>query len=1062
MRIPKMWILLLPVGLVAAGAVYHVRSYGERKAVAVRPNPAPVPEKVSFNAHIRPIFSDTCFACHGFDQAHRKADLRLDTSEGAYAKLKDSEERAIVPGKPEESAVWQRIASGDPEVTMPPPDFHKVLAPEQKELVRRWIEEGAEYQDHWAFAPVERPPVPHVAAGSPVRNPIDAFIIERLEKEKLAPSPEADRPALLRRLSLDLTGLPPTPEEIAAFAGDADPDAYEKQVDRLLASPHYGERMAVPWLDVVRFADTVGYHGDQNQRIFPYRDYVIRSFNTNKPFDQFTIEQVAGDLLPGATEEQRIATGFLRLNLMTREGGAQPAEYLAKYAADRVRSIGAAWLGLTTGCAECHDHKFDPMTARDFHALGAFFDDLRQWGVYSDYKYTPTPELKGFNNEFPFPPELHAPSQSTRERLLWLQDRGVAALADAPGAGIPGGPDFASWVNAAAALLAADPDGWLELVPSTVTATAGSAFEIDAATRSVLFEGPPAEKESLALEFPLPDAGIRSIRIEVLPDPAHGGKVGRQPDGRFAVTPVFAIDQAPLAIAWSQADRRTPERYKNGESSPWLEARWVSAPAPAEEPGDAASRPHHAIYHLATPLPPAAGRVLKVKLESSDIGRVRVSVTPFGDAVPGEVSAPRARLAEALRISASPQSEDSRRELSAAWVLATTPDAALPADYRAIREEIIACRAGYAHSMIARSLPPEQRRVTRFLPRGNWMEPGEIIEPALPVFLAGDDPETGGNGLDRLDLARWLVAADNPLTPRHFTNRLWKQFFGKGLSNVLDDLGSQGEWPSHPELLDWLAAEFRDSGWDMKHMVRLIVTSHTYRQRSAAREDLAPIDPANRWLSEQSPRRLDAEFVRDNALAIAGLLDTRFIGGPSVKPYQPPGYYANLNFPQRDYTPDTNDGQYRRGLYMHWQRTFMHPMLAAFDAPSREECAADRLQSNGPQQALVQLNDPTFVEAARAFALRILRDCPADEPAARITRAFRLALGRDPKPGEIDSLTAFLATQMENHRANPEETAAFLKTGLSTQGDPARAPEIAAWTQVCRVILNLHETITRY
>ncbi|MGC4017169.1 MAG: DUF1553 domain-containing protein [Luteolibacter sp.] len=425
-------------------------------------------------------------------------------------------------------------------------------------------------------------------------------------------------------------------------------------------------------------------------------------------------------------------------------------------------------------------------------------------------------------------------------------------------------------------------------------------------------------------------------------------------------------------------------------------------------------------------------------------------------------SALRAQLATALKVPAASLSEANRRELVAGWLQGTTPDAELPVDYRRIRDGIIACRGGYAHSMVAEALPADQVRVSHLLPRGNWAAPAEVVQPAVPEFLPHSALAGKAGRLTRLDLAHWLTSPENPLTPRQFTNRLWKQFFGKGLSNVLDDLGNQGEWPSHPQLIDWLAAEFRDSGWDVKHMVRLIVMSHTYRQRSAARDELAAIDPGNRLLCEQSPRRLDAEFVRDNALAISGLLSGDLIGGPSVKPYQPVGYYANLNFPQRDYIADTGDLQYRRGLYMHWQRTFMHPMLAAFDAPSREECSADRLQSNSPQQALVQLNDPTFVEAARAFALRLVVEHPAATDPERVRDAFLTALGRVPKPSELQSLVAFVGQQRSAYAATPADATAFLKTGLSDHGDPANAVELAAWTQTCRVILNLHETITRY
>jgi len=1016
-----------------------------------------IPAQVTFNAHIRPIFSDTCFACHGFDAKKREADLRLDTQEGAYAKLKDSDERAIVPGKPDESAILKRIVSKDPEEVMPPKDFHKDLTEHQKSLIRTWIEQGAKYEQHWAFTPIKKPAVPTlVNHPDEAANPIDHFILSSLEGAEIEPSPLADRPTLLRRLSLDLNGLPPGPAELDAYLADQSPDAYAKQVERLLASPHYGERMAVPWLDVVRFSDTVGYHGDQNVRVFPYRDYVIKSFNDNKPFDQFTTEQLAGDLLPNATDEQRIATGFLRLNLMTREGGAQPGEYLAKSMGDRVRAVGAAWLGLTTGCAECHDHKFDPITARDFYSLGAFFADVRQWGVYSNYKYTPNPDLSGFTNDSPFPPEIYAKNSAVSERLATLRKSAVEILA------LSKIKDHAAasqqWSERAATFLAANPTGWMTLVPTGVTTTKDTAHEI-LTDQSVRFTGAPRKDDVITLDFPLPDQAIRAVRFEVLPDSKNAGKTGRQKDGRFKVTPTFSLaPDSPVKVAWSQADRRSPHNYKNGDSDPLLEPEWRSAPAIWEEPQDAASRPHHALYHLAETLPAAAGRILRVTLASTDIGRVRFSITPFGDAVPGEEKALRREVADSIQNSS--RSEDQQREIAAAWVLGTTPDAALPKAYQTLRKAITACRAGYAYSVVGQAVPADKIPSTHILPRGAWMDPAEEVQPAVPDFLPHDSVRADGR-LSRLDLAKWLTDEENPLTARQFTNRLWKQFFGKGLSNVLDDLGNQGEWPSHPRLLDWLAAEFRDSGWDVKHMVRMIVTSRTYRQVAASRAELAELDPANRLLAEQSARRLDAEFVRDNALAISGLISDELIGGPSVKPYQPAGYYVNLNFPERDYVASTGDEQYRRGLYMHWQRTFMHPMLAGFDAPSREECTADRFQSNSPQQALTLLNDPSFVEAARAFALRVLRENPGDD-GERIRHAVKLALAREAKSAEVESLGKFLTRQRDFYQTKPDDAVAFLKTGVSDPGDGQDPAELAAWSQLCRVILNLHETITRY
>ena len=996
-------------------------SLSHSPAAAATGTPAPrSPETVSFNAHIRPILSDKCFACHGFDSTKREENLRLDTAEGAYAALEsDAKKHAIVPGKTAESIAWQRIH--DIEDPMPPEDFHKPLSEEEKNLITRWIEQGAEYQEHWAFAAIAKPAVPQ----ADTKNPIDAFVRANLTKHGLKPSPPADKATLLRRLSLDLTGLPPTPEELQAFLSDESADAYEKQVDRLLASLRYGERMAVTWLDAVRYADSVGYHGDQNARIFPFRDYVIDSFNANKRFDQFTREQLAGDLMPNATEEQKIATGFLRLNLMTREGGAQDKEYLAKYAGDRVRAIGGAWLGLTTGCAECHDHKFDPFTAKDFYSLAAFFNDVRQWGIYTTYGNTPNKDLPGFNNESPFPPELFAKNKAVQQRLETAREATLAAVKGMP----YDAATLEAWRKSAAAFLTANRDGWLPLKATAITRGGAHQQPTQAADGSILITGAP-EKETITVTYALPPGTpVKTLRLEVLPDAANNNRIGRNADGKFTATPAFAINGEKLGFSYQQADRRTPARYRNGYQAPELEGTWQSAPAIFEEPSDAASLPHHAHYHLKQSVSPAGDATLTLTLTSADIGKFRLSTSPFADPIPGEHAALRPALASAFNTD-----KTAHPEIEAAFLLANTPDDKLPPAYKEARTDMLAAHAGYAHSMIAQTLPPEKIPQAHLLPRGDWMNPAEKVEPAFPAFLA-KDTSPAGKRLTRMDLADWLLAPENPLTSRHFSNRLWKQFFGKGLSNILDDLGNQGEWPSHPDLIDWLAAEFQSSGWDVKHMVRLLVTSETYRQASANNPELAEIDPANRLLSEQSARRLEAEFIRDNALAISGLISGDMIGGPSILPYQRENYWENLNFPERKYISSKGSDQYRRGLYTHWQRTFIHPMFAAFDAPSREECAVDRYQSNSPQQALTLLNDPTFVEAAKAFAARLESE-PTD--ADKINRAYLLALSREASAKETENLTAFLAKLRKE------------------------TPDANAMEQLARVILNLHETITRY
>ena len=814
---------------------------------------------VSFNRDIRPILSDNCFYCHGPDASHRQADLRLDIREDAVAA------NAIVPGKPAESTLVSRINATDSGELMPPPESHKTLAAKQKELVARWIEEGAEYQKHWAY---EKPVKADVPANT---NGVDHLVRKRLTEIGLKPSAEADRRTLIRRLSFDLLGLPPTPDEVAAFVADTRPDAYMVLVDRLLASPHYGEKMAIGWLDAVRFADTIGYHSDTPRNVWPYRDWVIRSFNDNQPFDQFTIHQVAGDLVPDASQETRLGSAFNRLLLTTEEGGAQPKDYEARMLTDRVRAIGAAWLGQTTGCAQCHDHKFDPFTTRDFYALGAFFADIKEpiIGHPEEGMIVGTPE--------------------EHKRLAELD----AALAEAK-------------------------KKYEAIVP-----------QLDAAQQQW-------ESDIVAYSVTLP---------ELLPD-----------------------SQA------TDAEKNT--------------ARQVAASL-AKEP---ATR------------------------DNNDKNRLR-------DYFRGRAT----KLFQAERDGPA-KAEKERKEF-----------------YDPLAKCLVSVHA-------------DTPRTVRILPRGNWMdETGEVMKPALPSYLPR--PAIEGREPTRLDLAQWLVSWENPLTARVVMNRLWRQFFGTGLSKVLDDLGAQGEPPANPELLDWLACEFMDSQWNMKHMVRTIVTSATYRQTSIATPELATADPYNREVARQSAFRVDAECVRDAALSVSGLL-VGTIGGPSVKPYQPEGYWENLNFPVRTYPNDTGAKQYRRGLYTWWQRSFLHPSMLAFDAPTREECCAERNRSNIPQQALVLLNDPSYVEAARSLAARILKECNGS-PEERVAWAWRQVLQRLPRVEEMETMIPLMREHLAHYEASPAAADELLKTGLAAVPPGIDKAELAAWTHVARVLLNLHETITR-
>jgi hypothetical protein len=993
--------------------------------------------KITYNRDIRPILAENCFTCHGPDRNNRKAKLRLDDRDVALKR------KAIVPGQPAQSKLIARIFNSDPNEVMPPPKSHKALKPEQKELLKNWIAQGAVYEAHWAYVPPVRAALPAVKDKAWVRNPIDAFILEKLEARGIKPSPEADRRTLIRRLYLDLIGLPPAPEEVKAFLNDGDPRAYEKVVDRLLASRHFGERMAVPWLDLVRYADTVGYHGDQPMRIFPYRDYVINAFNQNKPFDQFTIEQIAGDLLPNPTTEQLIATGFNRLNMVTREGGAQPKEYLVRYSADRVRTVAIAWLGSTFGCAECHDHKFDPITMKDFYQLSAFFADIKQWGVYQDYGYTPNPDLRGWSNDHPFPPEILVESPALMRRLKELRRKMDELYLSAADPTQPKVADeFAAWCRISRAFLKKAPDGWQPLQPE-----AKGTVESDG---RVVYAMPVPGTTKYQVEVP---AGwIAALRVELLPHPSHGGKIlpaGQNANLRLAAA-LLRKDGKPLPLQFRQAeaDLKNPI-YRAGEEVPGIGRGW----RPSTKNLD---KIHRAYWLLDRPARVAEGDRLTVTLTGAAAGCVRVSFSPFASENPlkDEVAAP---LRAALGKEPSKLSREERALIQGAYLLGTAWEPAAYQRYLELYRRWLECHDGKTWTLVTQSMP--NPLAVRVLFRGNWQdETGPIVQPAVAHFLP--QPRTAnGKRLTRLDLAKWLVSPDNPLTARAAMNRLWKEFFGAGISARLDDLGAQGEWPTHPELLDWLAVEFRESGWNIKHMVKLLVMSSAYRQSSKLRPELREVDPGNKLLASQNPRRLEAEFVRDNALAIAGLINLEY-GGPAAWPYQPAKYYVNLQFPDRDYIADKDERQYRRGVYMHWQRTFLHPMLANFDAPTREDCAANRTVANTPQQALTLLNDPSYVEAARVFAARVFS--AAKTEGERMDLIYERALARPAQAREKEILLRFLAELRQHYQANPTEARKLLAVGIAPAPQDISPAELAAWTGVCRTVLNLHETITRY
>lgn len=811
----------------------------QQTPVAIQPVQASAPvravpagqqtEPVSFNQDIRPILSENCFFCHGPDPKHREADLRIDLAAAATADLGGY--AAIVPGDREKSEIWFRI--NDQIDPMPPTKSHKSLSPEQIELIGRWIDEGANYETHWAYVPPQRPELPAVKDADWSDHPIDRFILARLEQRGFDPAPAADKRTLMRRVTFDLTGLPPTPEQAAAFMNDNSPDAYEKYIDSLLASPAYGEHLAVWWLDLVRYADTKGLHGDQPRPSWPYRDWVVAALNDNMPFDQFTIMQLAGDLLQDEpTRDMLIASAYNRMSAQTEEGGAQPKEYQAIYNADRVGNFSDVWLGSSVGCAQCHDHKFDPFTAEDFYSLAAFFADINQQTI---------------------------------------GQRGGYGLNSPPFIFVPQNPEQAEKI---------------------------------------------AEHDATYQQF-----------------------IREHPDAMYVEEHLTATN----------------------------------------------------------PKPPLPG-----------------------------------------------------------------PDGKMPDYYEATFKALIAQRAELANQVpvvvITRALP--EPRTVRVLPRGNWQdETGKVVLPATPHFMDGlaSTPE---DRLTRLDLARWLFEPDHPLTARTAVNRLWGKYLGSPLAKNTTDLGSQGTPPTHPLLLDWLAVEFRDSGWDLRHIIRLIVTSETYKQSADVREELAEVDPKNtRLFARQSAVRLPAEAVRDQVLRVSGLLVDR-LGGPSVFPYQPDGHWEPLNFPRRNYPTSKGDDLYRRSLYTWVQRTFPHPMMVNFDAPSRETCTGERMISATPLQALTLLNGPVFVESARVLAEQLVQHDGDDS--ARLDRLYQLALNRSPRASEREALLTLVKSQRERFAAAPEDAQALRSVGQAPQTEGLDPVEVATWTSVCRVVLNLHETITRY
>ena len=994
---------------------------------------------LEYNRDVRPILSDKCFFCHGPDKKHREANLRLDVRESALEERDGV--RAIVPGDLKASDVVYRIETQDADDHMPPEKSHKTLTKDEIAILKAWVKQGAPYQDFWAYDLRASVPVPKAIWRWPAHNEIDRFVQRRLKQEKLKPSPEADRVTLARRVHADLIGLPPSPADVDAFVADKDPLAYERMVDRLLASERYGERLAIMWLDLVRYADTVGYHGDQPVSQSPYRDYVINAFNQNMSYDQFTREQLAGDLIPNATENQKIASAYNRLNMTTEEGGSQAKEFLAKYASDRVRNVSAVWMGATVGCAECHDHKYDPITAKDFYSFAAFFADLKERGVYGARKR---------------PPEMSVLVNDAARKKKVALDARIA--------------EVESLVAFSAPEVNARFDAWVSDRRASYIAEGTNALDAALAPKDILWID----------DDPVRDAkqeGVWSFVNKDDPD-AHvysGNKARKQTsDGLIQHFFTVKYKQQQTALnddlfyAMVRIDTNSPPNaimlQVHVEGS-WEHRAYWGDTSIVYGRGD--DRP--AYRHMGDL--PDAGQWVRLEASAETLGvthgkKIRgFAFTQFGGTAfwddagirtVGDGGGGPAPAQLRTLVTKTTRTDAETEQLQQLFVKQDDVSAPLRAELETAKSDLKTLLAEASVTVpVSEAVTP---REIRLLPRGDWMDDsGEIVQPAVPEFLG--TVNVTDRRATRADLADWFMSDENPLTARVFMNNLWGLFFGTAISRVQEDLGGQGEWPSHVDLLDWLAVDFRSHAWDIKRAVKQIVMSHTYRQSSVPRNGMLARDPHNRLLQRQSRFPLQAELLRDNALAVSGLLVNK-VGGPSARPYQPAGYYRELNFPKRKYKADAGDNQYRRGVYTWWQRTFLHPSMKAFDAPSREACTASRPRSNTPLQALALMNDPTHVEAARVFAVRIINE-GGTSPDAQIKWAYHQAFSKAPDKEAVTIFDSVYQTHRAHYLENTKLANELVRVGDSTAGHDLDAVDVAAWTSVSRVMFNLHEFIAR-
>jgi len=1034
-------------------------------------------DKVDFGRQIRPLLAEKCFQCHGLDEEHRETDMRLDTKDGLFGEV-DAGGFAVVAGDAAKSVVYQRLVTDDELERMPPTDSEKQLSEEEIELVKRWIEQGAVWQQHWSLIAPKRPTVPKVSDAAWPKNDIDRFVLARLDREGLKPSPEADKITLIRRLTFDLTGLPPTLQEIDAFLADHSPGAYGNVVDRLLKSPHYGEHMGRYWLDAARYGDTHGLHLDNVRQIWPYRDWVIKALNENMPFDRFTIEQLAGDLLPDATVDQKIATGFNRCNVTTSEGGAINEEYHVHYTVDRVSTMSTVWMGISMGCVTCHDHKFDPYEMKEFYQLYAFFNSLNG------------PVMDG-NKPLP-PPTIQAPNPAHQARI----DELAAAI-----------PELKKKLDARSEAASEEFAAWEK-----------------------------SQRDQSDADSPLPQAGLvgywpfDETEGDLVPCPLANVSPGNL---RGAQRADGKVGRACKVAANAFVDLGDVANFDRSEAFSY--GAWINA-QPGNGGGAVISRMNDSNKHRGFDLYVAGDRVFAhiihswpdnaIKVETKDALKLNewqhLLVTYDGSGKAGGVTiyingkasplvvandnlrdtikaavslqvgrrtpgAPFSGLVDEVRVYNRALSAAEAASLAGGGeiraILAIAPEQRTPQQQQTLRTHYLTNHdkpyqqlsaeltqreqekrkletEGQIASLVWQDLPkPKQAFI---LIRGQYDKPGDPVTRNTPSALPPLPKKPEGEIPTRLDLARWLVAPEHPLTSRVTVNRFWQQYFGVGIVKTSEDFGSQGSPPSHPQLLDWLAVDFRESGWDVKRLHKLIVTSATYRQSSRIPSGAPPQDADNRLLSRGPRFRLDAEVIRDTALTVSGLL-VRKMGGLGVKPYQPQGIWKAVGYTDSNtanFKRDSGEALYRRSLYTFWKRTAPPPTLVTLDAPSRETCTVRRSRTNTPLAALALMNDEQFVEASRQLAQRMMTEGGKTD-ADRASYAFRLATARPPQAKELEVLLDVYKASLAKFEADKEAATKLIAVGESKPDATLDTSQLAAWTMVANLILNLDETITK-